>query len=280
METTGLAPTSEIVQLAARSADNKVFNHFAMPEKGISAGARRATGLSVDCISGRSQLLHNGKPVDSISESALLGEFAQWLQELGLCPGSVVLAAHNSLAFDSRVLVNALARAKRDMSRHVAGFTDTLLAFREQHPNLKGQHSLSSLAEHFEAGPFTAHDANEDVKILKDLTAKHLKQSSVETSSFSLASALEHNSGLFKTAELTKTLQPVVGAKKLSRSMAHKAAASGLALCHVRLAFERNGRDGVSSLFREKKDGCIRVTASKKIVESVCSYFEEKSVSA
>ena len=46
-----------------------------------------------------------------------------------------MLAAHNALAFDSRLLANAMARAKSDLFTVVAGFTDALLAFARTIPN-------------------------------------------------------------------------------------------------------------------------------------------------
>ena len=68
----------------------------------------------------------------------MLENLYTWLQEI--CESiseKVLLVSNNALAFDSRVLANALARAKCDLSDVLSGYTDTLLTFRKEDPKLK-----------------------------------------------------------------------------------------------------------------------------------------------
>ena len=61
--------------------------------------------------------------------------------------------------------------------------------------------------------------------------------------------------------------------KVVSETMAKKIAESGLNYSHIKLAFDRNGDDGIKDLFTEKFVGKRRVTADKKIISKVCEYF-------
>ena len=61
------------------------------------------------------------------------------------------------------------------------------------------------------------------------------------------------------------SLQQLVDKKALSKGMADKVAASGLAFEHLVLAHHRNKEKGIEVLFTEKVHGARRVTASKKI---------------
>ena len=47
----------------------------------------------------------------------------------------------------------------------ISGYADTLLFFRSTYPELKGQHSLGKLYEHFIGAKFNAHDACSDVSL-------------------------------------------------------------------------------------------------------------------
>jgi hypothetical protein len=56
--------------------------------------------------------------------------------------------------------------------------------------------------------------------------------------------------------------------------MANKIASSGLNFTHLKLAFQRSGPEGIASLFSDKDiHGHVRVTNSKKIVNSVAEYL-------
>lgn len=69
------------------------------------------------------------------------------------------------------------------------------------------------------------------------------------------------------------TLSQLVSSKILSKFMPEKIAASGLCYQHLKLSFERNGYDGIESLFKELIDGKPRVTRCKKIISAVFQHF-------
>ena len=69
------------------------------------------------------------------------------------------------------------------------------------------------------------------------------------------------------------SLQVLIQNNVLSESMAKKIADSGLNYSHIKLAYDRNGDDGIKDLFTEKFVGKRRVTADRKIISRVCQYF-------
>ena len=72
------------------------------------------------------------------------------------------------------------------------------------------------------------------------------------------------------------TLQPMISEKAISVGMASKAATSGLRLQHLKLAFQRDGADGLSHILREKFNGKPRVTKNRRIIAQICNYFQSK----
>lgn len=79
---------------------------------------------------------------------------------------------------------------------------------------------------------------------------------------------------LSQKSEALRTLQPLICLKKISKSMAEKVAASGLTLEHLQLAYSRGGLDAISNVLIEKFDGRVRVTRNKRVIKSICSYFQ------
>ena len=76
------------------------------------------------------------------------------------------------------------------------------------------------------------------------------------------------------------TLQILVAQKVLSSGMADKMAASGLKFLHLELVFQRGGVAGLKDLCTEKFGGKCRVTADKRILSALGSYFENRQPSA
>ena len=62
------------------------------------------------------------------------------------------------------------------------------------------------------------------------------------------------------------TLQPLVQAKCFSKSVAVRAAASGLVMKHFVLSYKRSGEPAISRLMKEQVGGKKRVTVSRKII--------------
>ena len=154
-------------------------------------------------------------PVRAASEAELLESFVSWLENIHL--GKVVLAGHNALAFDSRVLLNAASRCSNPiLFWTVAGFANTLLGFRQEHPSLKQKCKLSDLAAHFGAGDFQAHNAAEDVRVLQKMAAHHLADATLPACSISWESADQRNSSQLKAARLLRTFNVAIRAKAIS----------------------------------------------------------------
>lgn len=73
------------------------------------------------------------------------------------------------------------------------------------------------------------------------------------------------------------SLSPLTDSKAVSKGMCHTIAYSGLAFEHLKLAFNRNGRQGVMDVLTEEVNGKARVTRSKKVVDSISDYFQCKA---
>ena len=73
-------------------------------------------------------------------------------------------------------------------------------------------------------------------------------------------------------------LSHLVTAKVFSKFMMETIVGSGLSSQHLKLSFERNGSQGVESLFKEQANGKPRVTRCKKIISAVCNHFLDSAM--
>ena len=92
--------------------------------------------------------------------------------------------------------------------------------------------------------------------------------------SFSLSWFEEYTKFLSDKKLNLATLQHLVIWRVISKGMNEKIAKSGLCYRHLRLAYERNGEDGIQALFSERFNGIVRITKSKKIISSVAQHFK------
>ena len=69
------------------------------------------------------------------------------------------------------------------------------------------------------------------------------------------------------------TLQPLVQATSFSKSVAVRAAASGLVMKHFVLSYKRSGEPAISRLMKEQVGGKKRVTVSRKIILAVAEHL-------
>ena len=81
---------------------------------------------------------------------------------------------------------------------------------------------------------------------------------------------------LQKTASYIETLRDIPNSVA-SKGMIRKIARSGLNLQHLKLAYTREGRDGVISLLSEQFGGKPCVTKDKKILNAVANFMESSS---
>ena len=240
-----------------------------IPTKPISAGASRVTQLSVR----RGKLYHKGKPVDAVEMKDALQKFVNWLKVKNK---KVVLFAHNANAFDSKRIIYTLMRCNllNPFRECVAGFVDTLSLFKNVLPERK-TYSQESLVTDLLGVSYEAHDSLADVRALQKLVA-HVNVSSKEISesSFTVDYAVECTKYCVNRATNIHTLQPLLVAKVVSKGMAEKIAGSNLQLCHINLAFQRGGLEGIASILSEMINGKARVTRSKRIAQQLFKYFK------
>ncbi|XP_051976016.1 three prime repair exonuclease 4 [Xyrauchen texanus] len=163
LETTGLGPSCEIVQLAAVSGEH-TFNLFMVPRCRMQPGASRVTGFRVR----RQRLFLHRRPVLTSSLREALVSFITFLQMLG----RPLLAGHNIRRFDCHVLARALDEfnLRSDFQNGVSGFVDTLPLAR-QLLKYSGLQSFKqeNLVKTILGVSYAAHNALEDVLALQKL---------------------------------------------------------------------------------------------------------------
>ncbi|XP_051548678.1 maternal protein exuperantia-2-like [Myxocyprinus asiaticus] len=163
LETTGLGPSCDIVQLAAVSGDH-TFNLFMVPRCRMQAGASRVTGFRVR----RQHLFLHRRPVLTTSLREALVSFITFLQMLG----HPLLLGHNIRRFDCHVLARALDEfnLRTDFQKGVSGFVDTLPLARQLLKD-SGLQSFKqeNLVKTLLGVAYAAHNALEDVQALQKL---------------------------------------------------------------------------------------------------------------
>jgi hypothetical protein len=121
---------------------------------------------------------------------------------------------------------------------------------------------------------YLAHDAFEDVRALKHLTETHTKVNHLLDHSFTTEWACSIVDYTYRGRQNDDTLAPLVDAKAISKGMATKAAQSGLQLSHLKLVYNRSGREGLQQLMEERDaEDKPRVTDMKRIHDSVCEWL-------
>ena len=101
----------------------------------------------------------------------------------------------------------------------------------------------------------TAHNALADVHMLQKLSSKFVSKDCILKHSFTLSWLEEYYDFLEKNRENLSSLQPLIQAKVITKGMAEKVAASGLAIANLQLAFQRGAADGISNVLMERFQG-------------------------
>lgn len=276
LESTGLARTSHITQVAAVCEDDK-FSTYVTPGTAISPAASSVTGLT--CRNGK--LFKGGHLIDSVSVSKALEDLIAFLKQY---PPPLYLVGHNIKTFDCPLLMNALESVgkQEEFLGCVSGFLDTKILFRTGMPGLKS-YSQPNLVKHVTgSSDYNAHDALADVLSLQTLVLEsklNVFDSAYENATFSTEYVKEMHRYSKRVRANLPSLQPLIDRKILSESMARKVAGSGLNCSCLALAYRRNGVDGIRKVFGEK---CgmkgVRVTKSSKIVSTVGDYFSQLQI--
>ncbi|XP_033759536.1 LOW QUALITY PROTEIN: uncharacterized protein LOC117341782 [Pecten maximus] len=108
LETTGLARTSDIIQIAAVCGKEQL-NRYMAPTRTISLEASQATGLTY--IGGT--LKHNGHVVQTTTQKAGLENFLKFLNKFT----DPILIGHNIQNFDIPILINQLKKSSLETER-------------------------------------------------------------------------------------------------------------------------------------------------------------------
>lgn len=248
---------------------DKQWQCYVKPKVPISSSASEVTGITVR----NGRMHHNGKFVESTNISSALDAFIDFFSKIG---SGICLYGHNIKSFDCHVLFNALEAVGKieKFNNSVSGFLDTKLLFRSQHPGLSS-YSQQSLVSHFLQQEYSAHNAMDDVRILHKLFTTHkIKEESRKTAFFSLAYALFCHESLNVAATNLPSLQILVNANILSKTMCKKMATSNLNYAALKLAHSRGEEEGLQKILSESCGKGPRVTKSSKIIAAISQYFK------
>ena len=195
----------------------------------------------------------------------------------------VFLSGHNIKVFDCPLLMNALEATGKvtEFLQCTSGFLDTRILFKTAMPGLSS-YAQPYLVTHVTGLEYGAHNAVEDVYSLQNLLKKsdiNVSQSANKCATFSVDFVKLSHENSKRVRKNLPSLKPLVSRKVLSASMARKAAGSDLNYSSIKLAYTRNGRDGVKHIFCEPCGIGARVTKSEKIIQAVAGYFAELQAS-
>lgn len=187
LETSGLGPDCEILQLAMIDEFGREFNEYAMPERPIDDGASKVTRLTLSA--NRDVLLYDGKAVEALSLSALLESAIEFLRHY---TEKVVLIAHNCFNFDAPVLKRALLQhgVYENFCDINVKFADSYRMMWCKFPALryrKGTLKLTNIIANMTCDTSellsTAHNAMSDTLMLKILCEKYFTNAEICKSS-------------------------------------------------------------------------------------------------
>ena len=154
-----------------------------------------------------------------------------------------------TVQFSTVLISGALVEELSAVLEIVAGFVDTLV-FKKEFPQRKSYTQVTLMTELMNE-TYHAHNALDDVKALQKMTEliKHVLPKNIFGSQVNLNSI---NAGTYQN-----TLKPLEDSKAISKLMAMKIARSGLNYEHLKVAFERNGFDGLMGVLGEKVEGTV-----------------------
>lgn len=237
---------------------------YVTPSCNITQGASEATQLTF--VNG--QMYKNNQPVASVSLASALSDFIDFIEQFH----APILVGHNIKRYDCIILYHSLKYIK--MWSHfcsiIQGFMDTLFVCKDLFP---GQPSYKQVDIIFNVMGLTygAHDAAEDTASLYKLVESYMSTEAVIAKHVFSKAIVEID---VQFSKFKMSFDDIVKAKKMSAGTAGKLARSGLNMQHLKLANERSPSDGLFSLLTEMVKGKPRITKSKKIIDSIKSYFE------
>ena len=218
------------------------------------------------------KLFHQGRPVSALSIEEGLNMFKNWLSSF---EKDVILVGHNVKAFDMKHLIRHARNTGIDFP-FLAGFVDTLPLFKSLHPE-NSSHSQEALYQKIIGGTYDAHNSLCDVIALCTLLNHSVSNiRSLHPFSYSHDWCKRYVTFLEERDENLLTFKPLIDLKVISKSMAEKAASSGLKYRHLQLAYMRQGDSGLKSVLGEKFGGKVRVTKNARILTTLVGHFSSK----
>lgn len=258
LETTGLARTSDILQIACVCGDRE-FSVYTRPTCTISIGASAATGLTY--YGGVLKL--KGEAVDSLT---ILEGLEQFIAFVSSFP-KAVLIGHNIISFDIPVLMHNLFKHNllERFQEVIFGFVDTLKLSKRIYPKAEmGNYRQENLVQKLLGETYNAHNAASDVEVLQRLFHEKLKvncngEDLVRPSYYSCKSSLE----------------PLVKMKVISAATMSKLVGLSLNLAKLKIIHKRDPNNGIRNVFSDPIANSRRckVSKSKAVIEKVVQYL-------
>ena len=252
----------DILQVAALYDQGSLERHF-FPTGPVSSHALNVNQIS---FQGK-EMFHNGIQCFPVCVKQGLQDFLQFL------PENTVLVAHNSFAFDMRILLlHILDCGFIDLFKaKVLGFVDSLPVAKEACPK-KASHSLESLAEGCD---FEHHNATGDTKALQFIV-RNLNPSNklLEKHPLSTTSAVALLEYKIRSDARLCSFDSMIAAKAISKGMAQRAADSGLCKEHFDFIYTKDKDQGIKSLLSE--EGPLkkpRVSNSTSVYQKLLKYY-------
>ena len=256
-----------MTQLSARCND-AVFDKYITPTRQISSEASQVTGLYFDELS--NVMLHNNVPVTHVHPMNALLDFIHFLMTFGK---KIILIAHNNKNFDCIILHNQLKcfNLWNHFCKFVIGFADTLPFFRKLYPDFVN-HKQETLVSNILKESYIAHNAAEDCLYLQKLVFKS-QEIDLLLSEFMYSSKQVTKSGVQPQLMSIEYLQQQ---KVLSHHIVVKLKRSSLSYHHLKLAYERDGYDGLYFLLSENDfSGKPRITKCRNVVQKLSDHFKK-----
>jgi len=237
-----------------------MFSCYVQPRSGfIPSAVTKVTGLEFH----GNVMFYYSQPVPSMQVHRALSEFKDWLDKYNK---QQVLVAHNA-NFDAKIIVQSFKDAKITFPATVC-FADTLKLFKAEFPNLPN-YKQETLVSVLLKASYTAHNATQDVSTLSDL--------------LDLVADFEHKLNIFSGADITDKLVKLCNEKLYISSYSEliemnitsianaiRLAAMGVTVSDLKVAFDRNGTDGLQCLMRES------VKRSVDLSKALATYFESE----
>ena len=230
------------------------------------------------------KLLRFGQPVHAEKMGVALRQFFAGLKSLDV--GPVLLISHNCFNFDFPVLIGQTKQAGLldQLNDCVAGFADTLPAFRQHAKGKVKSFSIESLCKEFLSSSsthhYSLHSADDNVAILaRLLTEGHLRAHALLQHAKSIDLSMLQFTGGIQQKMAVDDLKSQLYLKdgngiSVSLMMIKKIASSDLTYKHLCLAYKRGGPDGLKAVLTEKAAlGKPRVTKNKSVLNSIVAHF-------